>query len=200
MEQRFLLAWFLTDKVVDNIAQQDSEFSSPYRDMPLAVHTSFADLPCSPARGNATGRTSILSCYHPTGTEINPSPVSSDDLRHPPLVACAPATSSHGWHHHHRIMAHRLMFTCPSAASPANCRRRHPPALIPSVGGHLLHTEGRPFGSSVLSSVREVKNECTCLVQRSVSPVDSPRLSHGTMFRVGPGLPVPGPQARNHAL
>ena len=168
--------------------------------MPLAVHTSFADLTCCPASGNATSLTSFLFFYHLTGTEINPPPVSSDALMHPPPVVCAPATPSHGWHHHHYVTAYRLMFAYPSAASPANCRRRRPPALIPSVGGHLLHAEGRPFGSSVLSSVREVENECTCLIRRSVSPVDSPRLSHGTMFRVGSGLPVPGPQARNHAL
>ena len=134
-------------------AHNHSEFSSPYRDMPLAVHTSFADLPCSPARGNATGRTSILSCYHPTGTEINPSPVSSDDLRHPPLVACAPATSSHGWHHHHHIMARRLMFTCPSAASPAR-----PSAMVP----HAYSCPGAPSprGGEVISEVYCLLGRC----------------------------------------
>ena len=84
--------------------------------------------------------------YHLTGTEINPSPVSSDALRHPPLVACAPATSSHGWHHHHHIMAHRLMFTCPSAASPAR-----PSAMVP----HAYSCPGAPSprGEEVISEV-----------------------------------------------
>ena len=94
--------------------------------MPLAVHTSFADLTCCPARGNATSLTSFLFFYHLTGTEINPPPVSSDALMHPQPVVCAPATPSHGWHHHHYATVYKLMFAYPSAASPANCRRRHP--------------------------------------------------------------------------
>ena len=140
------MRWVFSWPRGQQLHKANSEFSSPYRDMPLAVHTSFADLPCSPARGNATGRTSILSFYHPTGTEINPSPVSSDALRHPPLVACAPATSSHGWHRHHHIMAHRLMFTCPSAASPAR-----PSAMVP----HAYSCPGAPSprGEEVISEV-----------------------------------------------